>query len=52
MNDHPEHPERASNTNTLVEVAQLDLRYESCRLKSPAAEARLLYTGVVVVVEK
>jgi KorB domain len=42
MNDHPEHPERASNANTLVEVAQLDLRYESCRLKAPAAEARLL----------
>ena len=26
----------------MVELAQLDLRYEGCRLKSPAAEARLL----------
>jgi hypothetical protein len=26
----------------LVELAQLDLRYEGCRLKSPVAEARLL----------
>ena len=42
MNDRPEHPERASNAAALVEVAQLDLRYEGCRLKSPAAEARLL----------
>lgn len=42
MNDRPEHPERASSATTLVEVAQLDLRYEGCRLKSPAAEARLL----------
>jgi hypothetical protein len=42
MNDRPEHPERASSATALVEVAQLDLRYEGCRLKSPAAEARLL----------
>ena len=34
--------ERASNATALVEVAQLDLRYESCRLKAPMAEARLL----------
>jgi predicted transcriptional regulator len=26
----------------MVELSQLDLRYEACRLKSPAAEARLL----------
>jgi hypothetical protein len=36
------HPEPGSGPTTLVELAQLDLRYESCRLKSPAAEARLL----------
>lgn len=42
MNDRPEHPQRASRATALVEVAQLDLRYEDCRLKSPAAEARLL----------
>ena len=42
MNDRPEHLERASNAPALVEVAQLDLRYEGCRLKSPGAEARLL----------
>ena len=34
--DHPSGPAR------LVELSQLDLRYEGCRLKSPAAEARLL----------
>jgi hypothetical protein len=39
MNDHPERPAKATE---LVEVAQLDLRYEGCRLKSPAAEDRLL----------
>jgi hypothetical protein len=39
MNDHPERP---SNAAVMVEVAQLDLRYEGCRLKSPAAEDRLL----------
>ena len=39
MNDHPERP---SNAAALVEVAQLDPRYEGCRLKSPAAEDRLL----------
>jgi len=39
MNDHPE---RASSATALVELAQLDLRYEGCRLKSPAAEDRLL----------
>lgn len=42
MNDHPERPERASSATALVEVAQLDLRYESCRLASPTAEGRLL----------
>lgn len=42
MNDRPEHPERTSRATALVEVAQLDLRYEDCRLKSPAAEDRLL----------
>ena len=42
MNDPPEHPERPANAATLVELAQLDLRYEGCRLKSPAAEDRLL----------
>ena len=42
MNDRHEHPECASSAIALVEVAQLDLRYEGCRLKSPAAEARLL----------
>ena len=42
MNDRPELPERASSATALVEVAQLDLRYEGCRLKSPAAEALLL----------
>jgi ParB-like chromosome segregation protein Spo0J len=42
MNDRPEHPERASSATALVEVAQLDLRYEGCRLKSPAVEDRLL----------
>jgi len=36
------HPEPGSGAATLVELAQLDLRYEGCRLKSPAAEARLL----------
>jgi hypothetical protein len=39
MNDHPERP---SNATELVEVAQLDVRYEGCRLKSPTAEDRLL----------
>jgi hypothetical protein len=42
MNDRPEHAECASSATALVEVAQLDLRYEGCRLKSPAVEARLL----------
>jgi len=36
------HPEPNSGPAALVEIAQLDLRYEGCRLKSPAAEARLL----------
>jgi hypothetical protein len=39
MNDRPE---RTSSAIALVELAQLDLRYESCRLKSPTAEGRLL----------
>ena len=42
MNNRPEYPERSSSTTALVEVTQLDLRYEGCRLKSPTAEARLL----------
>jgi len=37
-----DHPERAFSATELVELAQLDLRYECCRLKSPAAEDRLL----------
>ena len=41
MNNHPEPPER-SRRRRAGGVAQLDLRYEGCRLKSPAAEARLL----------
>jgi ParB-like chromosome segregation protein Spo0J len=36
------HPEPGSGPATLVELAQLDLRYEGCRLPSPVAEARLL----------
>ena len=36
------HPESDSNATCQVELSQLDLRYEGCRLKSPAAEARLL----------
>lgn len=36
------HPDDRSDPAPLVELAQLDLRYEGCRLKSPAAEARLL----------
>ena len=36
------HLETGSGPAALVELAQLDLRYEACRLKSPVAEARLL----------
>ena len=36
------HLEPGSAPAALVELAQLDLRYEGCRLKSPVAEARLL----------
>lgn len=39
MNSHPDH---CPGPAILVELSQLDLRYEGCRLKSPAAEARLL----------
>jgi hypothetical protein len=39
MNSHPDHP---SGPAVMVELSQLDLRYEGCRLKSPVAEARLL----------
>jgi hypothetical protein len=39
MNSHLESPFGAA---AMVELAQLDLRYEGCRLKSPAAEGRLL----------
>jgi len=42
MNDRLEHSERTTNATVLVEVAQLDLRYQGCRLRSPGAEARLL----------
>ena len=38
MNSHPDRPFGAA---AMVELAQLDLRYEGCRLKSPAAEGRL-----------
>ena len=36
------HPDSRSGSASMVELSQLDLRYEGCRLKSPAAEARLL----------
>ena len=36
------HPENLSGPVAMVELSQLDLRYEGCRLKSPAAEGRLL----------
>jgi ParB-like chromosome segregation protein Spo0J len=36
------HPDNSSGPASMVELAQLDLRYEGCRLKSPAAEGRLL----------
>lgn len=39
MNSHPDH---RSGPAAAVELAQLDLRYEGCRLKSPTVEARLL----------
>ena len=39
MNSHLDHP---SGPAVVVELSQLDLRYEGCRLKSPVAEARLL----------
>ena len=39
MNSHPDNP---SGSVVMVELSQLDLRYEGCRLKSPAAEGRLL----------
>lgn len=39
MNSHPESPFGAA---AMVELSHLDLRYEGCRLKSPAAEGRLL----------
>jgi ParB-like chromosome segregation protein Spo0J len=38
MNSHRDH----SGPAVVVEISQLDLRYEGCRLKSPVAEARLL----------
>lgn len=37
MNSHPENP-----STSLVELCQLDLRYEGHRLQSPVAEGRLL----------
>ncbi|MCZ7639298.1 MAG: hypothetical protein M5U12_26600 [Verrucomicrobia bacterium] len=43
MNDRPEHPERRSSTTALVEVAQLDLRYEGCRLD--AGSGGLAFVG-------
>ena len=36
------HPESRYGAAAMVELAQLDLRYEGCRLPSPAAEGRLL----------
>lgn len=39
MNSHLDPP---SDPAGVVELSQLDLRYEGCRLKSPVAEARLL----------
>lgn len=39
MQNHPESP---SSPASLVELCQLDLRYEGHRLQSPVAEARLL----------
>lgn len=39
MNSRPDSPFGAA---AMVELAQLDLRYEGCRLKSPVAEGRLL----------
>lgn len=36
------HPNHHSGPAAAVELAQLDLRYEGCRLKSPAVEGRLL----------
>lgn len=39
MSSHPDNP---SNPAAVVELSQLDLRYEGCRLKSPTVEARLL----------
>lgn len=36
------HLDKPSGCASLVELGQLDLRYENCRLKSPVAEARLL----------
>ncbi len=39
MNSRPDHPVGPS---VVVELSQLDLRYEGCRLKSPVAEGRLL----------
>jgi predicted transcriptional regulator len=39
MNSHPDHH---SGPAILVELGQLDLRYEGCRLKSPVVEGRLL----------
>lgn len=42
MNDRPEQSLRSPSATALVEVTQLDLRYEGCRLRSAAAEARLL----------
>src|SRR6266545_4051440 len=39
MHSHPDSP---SGPASMVELSQLDLRYEGCRLKSPAAEGRLL----------
>ncbi len=41
MNSHPDH---RSGPAAAVELDHLDLRYEGCRLKSPAVEARLLVT--------
>lgn len=39
MNNRPDH---SAGPSVVVELSQLDLRYEGCRLKSPVAEGRLL----------
>ena len=52
MNDRLEHSERTRNAAAVVEVAQLDLRYQGCRLKAPGAEARLLSAIAAVGIQQ